>query len=73
MCTVFLSTVPCWATLFVLPVAMLSKVAAALVLAAIVGFFVWLAREALAVLIGFVFAVVGLAAVMLWALRTLGV
>ena len=53
--------------------ALLSKVAAALVLAVIIGGMVWLAWEPIAILLGFVLVVGGLAAVVVWAFRTLGV
>jgi len=57
---------------FVVPV-LLSKMAAALVLAVIVGGLVWMAWESFAFLALFVVVVVGLAALMIWALQTLGV
>ena len=57
---------------FVIP-SIFSKVAAALVLAVIVGGLVWLAWESFAFLALFVAVIVGLAALLIWALRTLGV
>ena len=51
---------------------LLSKAAAALVLAVIFGVMAWLAWEPLMILLGFVLVVGVLAAVVVWAFRTLG-
>ena len=51
---------------------LLSKAAAALVLAVIFGVMAWLAWEPLMILLGFVLVVGVMAAVVVWAFRTLG-